>query len=223
MTEPEGPGTDRLTAERGLRIGCVPGVTVTKWTRIWAERFPRIRLEVTDLEASEARRALDDDLIDMCFVRLPIRDDRLHVIPLYEEVPVVLVAKDHPASLFDNVSLADLREENLLDPTDTVDAIDLVAGGAGVIIVPHSIARTHSRRDLVYRPVSDGTPTRIALAWRVDNPSELIEEFIGIVRGRTLNSSRTPRARTAPVKAAPAKKEAQPPRTRAARPRRRGR
>lgn len=29
----------------------------------------------------------------------------------------------------------------------------------------------------------------------MDNPNELIEEFIGIVRGRTANSSRTAQAR----------------------------
>jgi hypothetical protein len=52
-------------------------------------------------------------------------------------------------------------------------------------------------------------PTEIALAWLVDNPNELIEEFIGIVRGRTANSSRTAASRGSTGqegKAAPAKK-----------------
>ena len=35
----------------------------------------------------------------------------------------------------------------------------------------------------------------IALAWLEDNPNELIDEFIGIVRGRTAQSSRTAAAR----------------------------
>ncbi|MET0694108.1 MAG: LysR family transcriptional regulator substrate-binding protein, partial [Propionibacteriaceae bacterium] len=83
MADPDRLAADRLTAERGIRIGAVPGVTLTKWTRIWAERFPRIRLHVTDLAESEVRRALDDDVIDMCFVRLPVPDDNLHLIPLY--------------------------------------------------------------------------------------------------------------------------------------------
>ncbi len=152
-----------------------------------------MRLEIIELEQGDQRRALDDERVDMCFVRLPIRDEQLHLIPLYDEVPVVIASKDHPVSAFDEVSLADLSEENELDPNDTLGAIDLVAAGAGVLLVPHSIARSHSRRDLVYRPVSDGTPTHIALAWLVENPNALIEEFIGVVRGRTPNSSRTPR------------------------------
>jgi hypothetical protein len=63
------------------------------------------------------------------------------------------------------------------------------------MVVPLSVARTHSRRDLIHRPVTDAEPTKIALAWLVDNPNELIEEFIGIVRGRTANSSRTAASR----------------------------
>jgi hypothetical protein len=59
---------------------------------------------------------------------------------------------------------------------------------------------------VVYRPVTDAEPTTIALAWRIDNPNELIEEFVGIVRGRTANSSRTAAARAAKKPAAPEQK-----------------
>ena len=40
------------------------------------------------------------------------------------------------------------------------------------------------------RQVSDGPESRIALSWPEDETTELVEEFIGIVRGRTVNSSR---------------------------------
>lgn len=176
-----------------LRVGAVPGVTVTKWRRVWAERFPRNSLEVLDLTEREQRDALAEHRVDMCFVRLPVVDSGLHLIPLYAEVPVVIVPTDHPVSLYAEVSLADLSEENMLDPADTLLAVDLVAGGAGVLLAPHSIARSHSRRDLIYRTVTDAAPTQIALAWLRDNPNELIEEFIGVVRGRTPNSSRSRR------------------------------
>ncbi|WP_155849577.1 hypothetical protein [Arthrobacter sp. H20] len=64
-----------------------------------------------------------------------------------------------------------------------------------------SIARLYTRRDAVYRPVHDVPVTTIAVAWLSDNTSEDIEEFIGIVRGRTERSSRQPSAKE------PAKKE----------------
>jgi DNA-binding transcriptional LysR family regulator len=173
-----------------LRVGFVPGVTLTKWRRIWGERLPRTSLEIVEVAEADQRNALDEARVDMCFVRLPLADQRLHVIPLYDEVPVVVVAKDHPAALFDEVTLADLSDEVVIDPADTRNAFELAAGGVGVLFLPHSIARSHSRRDLVYRTISDASPTWIALAWRVDNPNELIEDFIGVVRGRTPNSSR---------------------------------
>jgi DNA-binding transcriptional LysR family regulator len=221
MTVAEPPTAPGTAARGGLRVGFVPGVTLTKWRRIWSERCPRITLRVIDVAEQDQRSALDEDRVDMCFVRLPLAVDSLHVIPLYEEVPVVVAPKDHPIAVFEEVALADLAEENVLDSHDTEHAIDLVAGGAGVLLVPHSIARSHSRRDLIYRPVADAPPTQIALAWRQDHGGDLIEEFIGIVRGRTVNSSRT--ARPAPAEPAAKARPAPKPSTRAVRPGRRRR
>jgi hypothetical protein len=122
--------------------------------------------------------------------------------------------------VFDEVSLEDLSEEDTLEGFEPGEAMDLVAGGAGVVFVPQSVARSLSRRDLVHRPVSDAPPTRVALAWLRDNPHEMIEEFIGIVRGRTVNSSRTPRPDVAAPAAPAPPRKGRPPK-RAGRPRRR--
>ncbi len=200
MTKAETPTPEGSGSASRLTVGFVPGVTLTKWRRIWSERFPRVRLEVVEVDQRDQRSALDQGQVDMCFVRLPLDQHQLHLIPLYEEVPVVVVPKDHPVSLFEAVTLADLADEYVIDAAQTTDAIDLVAGGAGVLFVPHSIARSHSRRDLVYRPVSDAVSTTIGLAWPVDGAPDLAEDFIGIVRGRTVNSSRTPRPPEPPAR-----------------------
>jgi DNA-binding transcriptional LysR family regulator len=177
-----------------LRVGKVAGVTVTKWRGIWAERFPRVRLEVVDVDQREQRQALVRGDVAMCFVRLPIDDEDLHLIRLYEEVPVAWVSKDHLVAAADEVTLADLADDDVLtDPTP--HAIDMVSIGEAVLAVPQSVARSQSRRDLVHRPITDAPPTTVALAWRKDDADELVEEFIGIVRGRTANSSRTAQAR----------------------------
>lgn len=178
----------------GLRVGYVQGVTLAKWRRIWSERFPLTPLEVSEVPPAEQRARLDSGEVDLCFVRLPLDTEGLHAIRLYDEVPVVVAPKDHPLAAFDEVTLADLEAEVVV-PDDLPDAFDRVAWGAGVLRVPHSVARSHSRRDLVYRPVTDAAPTTVALVWLVDNSNGLIEEFIGIVRGRTVNSSRTAAAR----------------------------
>ena len=195
---PPPPAADERRAVPTLRVGYVPGVTLTKWRRIFTERFPRLSLEVVEVSEADQLTAVESERVEMCFVRHPAdaegpAGDVLHAIPLYEEVPVVVAPKDHPVSLFDAVTLADLSEEDLLEGFPPDEAVDLVAGGAGLLIVPQSVARTYSRRDVVHRPVTDAVPTRISLAWLRENPHEMIEEFIGIVRGRTLNSSRSPR------------------------------
>lgn len=75
-------------------------------------------------------------------------------------------------------------------PATTADAVELVAAGVGVLVVPQSLARLHHRKDLTYRPLSDAPESRIALSWPEDRTTDLVEDFIGIVRGRTVNSSR---------------------------------
>src|SRR5664279_3359624 len=65
--------------------------------RHWAERFPRVRLEVIDVDEQDQRRVLTDGQVELCFVRLPIDDDGLHLIRLYDELPVAWVSKDHLA------------------------------------------------------------------------------------------------------------------------------
>ena len=174
----------------GLRIGFVPGITLTKWTTIWRERFGSIGLQVVEVAEARQRQALDDDEVDLLFVRLPIETDGLHLIPLYEEEPVVLVSKEHPISAFEEVTLADLADETVLTTADPT-SINQVALEVAVLRVPMSIARSHSRRDLTYRRLTDAPRTTIGLAWLTAEPHPLTEEFIGVVRGRTPNSART--------------------------------
>ncbi|UKJ65896.1 LysR family transcriptional regulator [Cellulosimicrobium cellulans] len=87
-------------------------------------------------------------------------------------------------------------------PATTGDAVVLVAANVGVAVVPQSLARLHHRKDVTYRRL-DGAPTApVALAWVADRDDELVEEMVGIVRGRTVNSSRGRRAGAVPEEAA---------------------
>jgi len=200
---------------RPLRVAFVPGVTPDKWSRTWAERVPAVPLELTPVEVPEQTAVLYDGRMDMCFLRLPVEAEDLHVIPLYEEVPVVVVPKGHFVEAAEEVSVVDLADEHLLQDPDDVpewrdvstvlrdgsrvavppltirEAIETVAAGVGIVIVPASVARLHQRKDVAQRPVTDVAPSRVGLAWRVsDTGDERVETFIGIVRGRRATSSR---------------------------------
>lgn len=173
-----------------LRVGHVFGVTLTKWRGRWEARFPDVALEVVEIADADQRRVLDEGTVDACFVRLPIDREGLRVIELYEEVTVAWASRDHGIALYDELTLADLDGETTW--TEVTDATLLEASfGDGVIVVPMSVARSHSRRDFVVVPVTDAPTTGIALAFRPEADNEMLQEFIGVVRGRTANSSRS--------------------------------
>lgn len=189
-----------------LRIGFVTGATPDKWARTWRERR-RDPLELVPVEESDQEAGVRDGSLDMALMRLPIDRTALHCIPLYDEQPVVVAAHDHFVAAADEVGLDDLNDEQLVRPhasgwTPAADqlawptmsekeAIETVAGGTGVVIVPLSVARLYARKDVVQRPVRDLPSTKIGLGWLIDNEDERVQVFIGIVRGRTANSTRT--------------------------------
>jgi DNA-binding transcriptional LysR family regulator len=177
-----------------LVVAFVPGVTPGKWERVWHERRPGGRLELVPLPQAAALEALQAGTAHLVLARDVTADDARHAIQLYRERPVVVASRGSLVASLDELDLADLRDENLLDADlehgDGADAVDLVAAGVGVAVLPQSVARSHSRRDVVARPLRDAPDTGIALTWLVAAPHPLTDVFIGIVRGRTVNSSR---------------------------------
>lgn len=173
-----------------FRVGFVPGVTPDKWSRRWAERMPRRRLEVFPVEETEQVAVLQEGSAHMCFVRLPLDRDGLHLIPLYDEQPVVVAGREHPVAAYDEIAAAELAGEIRHAELPAKVAIETVAAGTGVVILPMSVARMHHRRDVVTVPVTDLPATTIGLAWRTDLDDDRVETFVGIVRGRTARSSR---------------------------------
>ncbi|MGP4014872.1 LysR family transcriptional regulator substrate-binding protein [Saccharopolyspora sp. 5N708] len=190
-------------------LAYVPGVTPDKWVRKWNERVPEVPLRLVQVPAAEAADVVRDREADAVLLRLPTESTGLHAIPLYTETTVVVVPKDHLLATAEDVSVEDLADLVVLHPLDdtlaweqppgrsaierpatTAAAMELVAAGVGLLVVPQSLARLHHRRDLTYRPVTDVRQSRVALSWLEDETTDLMEQFIGIVRGRTVNSTR---------------------------------
>ncbi|MDH2430491.1 LysR substrate-binding domain-containing protein [Sphaerisporangium sp. TRM90804] len=211
-----------------FRLAYVPGVTPAKWVDIWTERIPGVPIVLVAVPAAEGVPLLRDGGADAAFVRLPVDRDGLSVIPLWVENTVVVVPKDHAMAAADEVAVADLADHEVLHPLDdtiewptrpglpaftrpatTADAVGLVAAGTGILLVPQSLARLHHRRDLTYRPVPDAPQSQVALAWPANATTDLVEDFIGIVRGRTVNSSRGRTPASPPKK--PAQRQAPKP------------
>jgi DNA-binding transcriptional LysR family regulator len=198
-----------VTAPSTFTLGYVPGVTPAKWVRTWQERVPDVPLDLVQVSAAAAAALVRDGAADAVLLRLPADRDGLHAIPLYTETTVVVFPKDHHLAAADEVSTEDIGDSLVLHPHDdtldwpappgeladhrpdtTQDAVELVAAGVGLLVVPQSLARLHHRKDLTYRPLTDVPQSRVALSWPADETSDLMEQFIGIVRGRTVNSTR---------------------------------
>jgi DNA-binding transcriptional LysR family regulator len=192
-----------------LTLGYVPGGTPAKWARIWAERHPEVPLQLRAVVAVDVAAAVRAGTVDVALLRPSTDTSGLAVIPLYEETTVAVVPTDHILTAVDEITAADLDGEPMLLPLDDVvawagapgspvehrpettgDAIELVAAGMGVLIVPQSLARLYQRKDLTYRAITDAPTCPVALAFPAGPQSELVDEFIGIVRGRKPGSSR---------------------------------
>lgn len=150
-----------------------------------------------------------------------------HVLTVLDEVPVEELAEEfllQPASdipAYEEVSRAWRESAGRIVPEGLTDkeTIELVAAGVGLYIVPMSIARFYHRKDLTYRPVVGLDLYPVHLVWprapkgepRSEELEALLQDFIGIVRGRTATSDRgseTRQARAERVAAEKAKAKA---------------
>lgn len=192
-----------------FRLGAVPGATPGKWIDTWKQRMPRVTLELVPIDPGTQRAAIEE--LDAALIRLPLTDDTLHLIPLYDEISVVVTSAESHLLVVDELDRADLAGEVLITPLDdvlgpleipgvvtpefaqletTADAIATAATGVGIVIVPMSLARLHQRKDAGHRPLRGGPTSTVALAWPRDRTTDDVDAFVGIVRGRTANSSR---------------------------------
>ncbi|MDX6359364.1 MAG: hypothetical protein QOH37_2418 [Nocardioidaceae bacterium] len=188
-----------------LRVGFVTGATPDKWARAWRERRAE-RLLLVPLTEDEQEPAVRRGEVDMALVRLPVETEGLHCVRLYDERQVAVAGLEHLVSAADTVTLADLADEQLVRPhasgwTPSVDqkpwpamsekdAVETVAAGTGVVILPMSVARLLQRKDVVHREVTDLPPSTIALVWPREKDGEVTQAFVGVVKGRSANSSR---------------------------------
>ncbi len=173
-----------------FHLGYVTGATPDKWAGTWRER-QREPIELVPVPEDAQEHGIRTGALDVALVRLPIDRDGLHLIQLYEELPVAVMNVDNELTLLEAVTTHDLADEHQ-DWTGLTarEVVETVAAGTGVLVVPMSVARLHHRRDVTFRTVTDLPPTTIGLAWLVENEDPRVQTFIGIVRGRTDRSSR---------------------------------
>lgn len=202
-----------------LRLGFARGTSPNKWAERW-ERATRSALELVPLEVPFGLDPAAD--IDVMLERTapeerPVgtADPRTrHAVRLYEEAVVVVVPAGHELAGYESAGLDELALVGLLDhadhpsawpdpepwtdpswkPADPAAALQIVATGAGAILLPLPLARHLSRkREYVVIPVDEaaGLPgTDVWASWDVERDADDVQHLVGIMRGRTARSSR---------------------------------
>lgn len=210
MTETEPSETPQPPAEGPAReefaVGYVPGVMPGKWFRRWEDRRHKPALSQFPVRADSWREALTSGEIKACFVRLNWEDQDPSVeelrqdfraVALYEELQVAVLDNDHILTVAETLTTDELTAESepqMKPATDEADmAVELTAAGVGPVVLPMSVARLHHRNDVTYRELTDAPTIPVVLVWPQDLNDEdeaAVQQFVGIVRGRSANSGR---------------------------------
>jgi DNA-binding transcriptional LysR family regulator len=173
---------------------------------------PRVALNLFDLTSAEQFEALEARKIDLGFVGLrpALSGHDLLSESVASDTMVVAVAAGHPLAKKPAVKLADLGSQffigmsakthpgarewlletfeeagfpaRILQEADTEPtAIMFVADGLGVALLPEQITGL-PHEGVIFRPFSPPLLRDSTIAWRVDNPSKPLQDYIKIVK-----------------------------------------
>jgi DNA-binding transcriptional LysR family regulator len=175
-----------------LVVGFRAGVVVTPAVRVFAAAHPDVDVQTCRVEWDDQERLILDGTVDLAYVRTPIDGSGLKLVPLFGEARLALLPADHRLAGKPALELSDLAGETWLRYTDTgadevpirvvEEKFERVASGAGITLVPASIAAQYSRSDITYVPVTDAEPDRVFLAWETSRRSPLVTAFAEAAR-----------------------------------------
>ena len=173
---------------RRLVVGFRAGVVVTGVIRAFGATHPDVDVQARRVEWDDQEDLILDGTVDIAYLRGPIREQGLRLLPVFTEARVAMLPADHRLAGKLDLALADLDAEPRLryvdagpddPPIRTIEEkFERVAGGHGITLVPESVAEQYSRPDITYVPVRDAEPDQVFLAWEAARRSPLIAAFV---------------------------------------------
>jgi DNA-binding transcriptional LysR family regulator len=180
------------------------------------EALPGVELELHGELITPAQvEGLLEGRLDLGLLRPPVRAHELTVEVIRSEPLVAVLPSTHRLAEADAVAVADLAEEPFvayaphlrsvllgaveeacaahgfqprvaMPVTETSTLVSFVAAGVGVSLVPASVGGM-TVAGAVYRPLADDTTrVQIALAWRSDDQSSVLERALRIVHSAVM-------------------------------------
>jgi DNA-binding transcriptional LysR family regulator len=181
-----------------LVVGFRAGILVTPAVRAFGAEHPDVTVEVEKLEWDEQEQAILSGRVDIAYVRQPINERGLRLIPLFAERRLAALPAGHRLSQRSTLSTVELADEphlRYLDPAprrgvrgpqrplrSVEEKLEHVAAGHGIIVLPLSATQYYGRPDIVYVPVVDAEPDQVYLACEAVRRSRLISDFIRLAR-----------------------------------------
>jgi DNA-binding transcriptional LysR family regulator len=180
-------GSRRLIV--GFRAGVIPTPAITAVSRL----HPDLVVEVKRLEWDDQEQNLLSGAVDVAYVRRPIDDRGLQLIPLYQEPRLAALPRDHRLAAATELLEHDLdgeRHLRYLEPPgpggtpirSVEEKLEHVAAGHGIILLPLSATQHYTRPDVVYVPVPDAEPDQVWLAIVDGRDSEPVQDFVVAAR-----------------------------------------
>ncbi len=182
-----------------LVVGFRAGVIPTPAIAAVRESCPELIVDVKRLEWDDQEQNLLSGAVDVAYVRQPINDRGLQLVPLFQEPRLAALRRDHPLAdateLFER-DLAGERHLRYLEPApggtvirSVEEKLEHVAGGLGIILLPLSATEHYTRPDVVYVPVVDAAPDQVSLAFVDGRGSYPVGDFVvaaraAVVRGK---------------------------------------
>jgi DNA-binding transcriptional LysR family regulator len=184
-----------------LVVGFRMGIVVTHAVRAFGTMHPDVIVDVQRLEWDDQAAMLLDGRVDVGYVRLPIDETGLRVMPLFTEPRVLVLPAGHRLAGKEQVTEADLADEPLVwnvdphtqptrrpHPTSghfvrgVEEKLEHVAAGRGISFLPRSATAFYSRPDISYVPIPEVAPDQVCLAVAESRQSPLVEDFLAAAR-----------------------------------------
>jgi DNA-binding transcriptional LysR family regulator len=170
---------------------------------------PGVRVEFHSTGFEDPSGGLRSGAADASFVAAHFDTTGIELLPLASEPLVAVMAASHPLASRPSVAIADLVDEPWIDaPTDDQvlrrfwsaaehrggrpvrfaarmnsygEYFEAVRSGLAVGLLPEWTGRTLGRSwpGLAFVPVADLEPATLALAWRADDRTDLVDALVG--------------------------------------------
>jgi len=176
--------------------------------RAFRARSPEVEVAVRELPPQQQVDALVDGLIDVGFIRGPLEDVGLAAKRVRSEPLVVALPSEHRLAASRRIDLRLLARDpfvtfprargpsffdmlmrlcheagfvpRIVQEAPQLDLVSLVAAGFGVAIVPESV-RDARRPGVVFRPLAGSPRTDLFVAWRPNDGSLVLRDFLDVV------------------------------------------